>query len=128
MPKKQKQKQQEELEIKRINTFSLTLTKFELIHLRDLFGIVLPPDMKTTVSQSLAISQERSLIETKLWQKIAALCKTAQVPTDHEAPDFIVSPIAPPPMGVFQLAHEPDQPPVRVEKEDSKNMFEKNEE
>ena len=105
---KKKAKQNEPI-VKRRETFTLNLTKFELVHLRDLFSIMLPPDMKTSVSQSLAVSQERTLIETKLWQKISSACFSAKLPVNDSAPDFIISPTGPPPMGVFELAQEPNQ-------------------
>lgn len=95
--------QNEEPEIKKHVTFELCLTKFELLHLRDLMGILLPPDGAQTVSQSLAISEDRSLIETMLWDKVCKLCKQAKLPLDLEAPDYIVAPTSPPPMGIFQL-------------------------
>lgn len=93
--------------IKKRKTFDLRLTKFELIHLRDLFGVVLPPEGKRTLSQSLAEIENRSMIETLLWNKIADACESAGVPMNEEAPDFIVAPSGPPPMSVFQLASEP---------------------
>lgn len=94
--------------IKKRKTFDLRLTKFELIHLRDLFGVVLPPEGKRTLSQSLAEIENRSMIETLLWNKIADACELAGIPMNEEAPDFIVAPSGPPPMSVFQLASEPD--------------------
>ena len=103
MKKKQDETKEE------IPTFSLTLTKFELVHLRDLFGVTFAPEMTTTVSQMLAASQERSIVESKLWQKISKACKTANVTLGDCAPDFIVTSVGPPPMGVFELAHEPEQ-------------------
>ena len=38
-----------------------------------------------------------------LWDKVSNLCKQAKLPLDAEAPDYIVAPISPPPMGVFQV-------------------------
>jgi hypothetical protein len=87
-------------------TFSLKLTTTELIHLRDLFGIVLPPDGVKTVSEALASIENRLITESKLWQKIATLCKEAKLPIDDEAPNFVAAPAGPPPMGVFQLNAE----------------------
>ena len=85
----------------------LKLTKFEAIHLRDLFGVTLAVDMKTTVSQALANAADRPMVEAKLWQKIAKVCKSAGISMNEEAPDFVVAASAPPPVGVFQLANEP---------------------
>lgn len=94
-------------EIKRRKTFTLRLTKFELLHLRDLFSVVLPPEMKETLSARLAQSQDRSLVEAKLWQKLARVCHEAELPMDDDAPDFVVAASGSPPVGVFELAHEP---------------------
>ena len=90
-------------------TYTLKLTKFELTHIRDLFSIKLPPDLGTTVSQALAQAEERGMVEAALWQKIVGSCTEANVPLEDDAPDFIVAASAPPPIGVFQLAHEPNQ-------------------
>lgn len=94
-------------EIKRRKTFNVRLTKFELLHLRDLFAVVLPPDMKDTLSQRLAASQDRLLVEARLWQKLARVCREADLPMDDDAPDFVVAASGAPPVGVFELAHEP---------------------
>lgn len=94
-------------EIKRRKTFTVRLTKFELLHLRDLFAVVLPPDMKETLSQRLAASQDRLLVEARLWQKVARVCHEAELPMDDDAPDFVVAASGAPPVSVFELAHEP---------------------
>jgi hypothetical protein len=94
-------------EIKRRKTVSVRFTKFELLHLRDLFSVALPPEMKDTLSQRLAQSQDRSLVESKLWQKIASACREVDLPMDDDAPDFVVAASGAPPIGVFELAHEP---------------------
>jgi hypothetical protein len=91
----------------RNTVIDLKLTKFEAIHLRDLFGVTLAVDMKTTVSQALANAADRPMVEAKLWQKIAKACKSAKISMNEEAPDFVVAASAPPPVGVFQLANEP---------------------
>lgn len=94
-------------------TFTLKLSLPELVHLRDLFSVSLPVDLKETVSQSLASSQGRQLVETKLWNKIVNLCNEGSVPLDDEAPDFIITVTAAPELGVFEIAsggHEEDEP------------------
>lgn len=99
-------------------TFTLKLSLAELVHLRDLFSISLPVDLKTTVSQSLAVGQGRQVVETKLWNKVVNLCKEGLVPMDDEAPDFIVTVTAPPELGVFEVAsdvHQADQLPEEDE-------------
>lgn len=88
-------------------TLTLRLTKLELRHIRDLFSVLLPTTtMKETVSQNLAVSQIRTLTEAKLWQKIIALCVDAKLLTGQRAPDFVISPVSTPTMGVFELSQE----------------------
>lgn len=87
-------------------TFSLKLSKSELTHLRDLFSVLLPADMKATVSQALAANQGKHLLESKLWNKVVQLCNEAQIPMGDEAPDFIVSISSPPSLNVFELMSE----------------------
>lgn len=89
--------------LKRHAVHNLLLTKFELLHLRDLMSVLLPPDGAQTLSQALASVEERSLIESMLWEKISKLCSEAKLPLDAEAPDYIIAPVAPPPLGVFQV-------------------------
>jgi len=89
---------------KKRKTYELRLTKSELVHLRDLFGVVLPPDTKKTLSQHLAEVEDRVYVEEKLWTKLSDLLRDADLPVDDEAPDFIVAPTAPPAMGVFPLS------------------------
>jgi len=90
--------------IKKRKTYDLRLTRTELAHLRDLFSVVLPPDTKKTMSQHLAELEDRLYVEDKLWTKISDLLSEANLPNGDEAPDYIVAPIAPPPMGVFPLS------------------------
>jgi hypothetical protein len=89
--------------VKRQAVFSLQLTRFELLHLRDLMGILLPPDGSQTLSQALASVEERSLIESMLWEKLSKLCSEADLPLDAAAPDYIIAPVSPPPLGDFQV-------------------------
>lgn len=110
--------------IRKQKTFALRLTKFELIHLRDLFSIRLPPELKQTISQKLADVEERVMIEARLWQKLVASFVEAELPVDDDAPDFICSTSSVPSIGVFRLAHEPNQQP---EESDGCNPFEVNE-
>lgn len=90
--------------IKKRKTYDLRLTRSELAHLRDLFSIVLPPNVEKTLSQHLAELEERGFIEERLWDKVTHLCSHADVPLDEEAPDYIVAPVGPPPMGVFHFS------------------------
>ena len=95
--------------IKRQKIYELCLTKFELLHLRDLMGVLLPPDGAETLSRSLAALEGRSLIETKLWEKVVSLCSDADLPLDAEAPDYIIAPTSSPSLGVFQIAQEDEE-------------------
>ncbi len=101
-----KEKTPKDPPVKRQSVFDLRLTRFELLHLRDLMGILLPPDGAQTISQALACVEERSLIESILWEKLSKLCSEAKLPLDEEAPDFIVSTAGPTPLGIFQVNHD----------------------
>lgn len=103
MPKKK-----DEQASKKQDVFMITLTKMELVHLRDLFSIVLPPDAKRTVSQALAEVENRTMNESMLWSKISDACVMANLPVGDAAPDYVVSASAAPPLSVFQLASEPE--------------------
>lgn len=107
-------------QLKKRKTFRLRLTKFELVHLRDLFSVSLPLDLKKTVSQALAESEERVFVETRLWLKIVEACKEARVPLDDDAPDFICAAASAPPIGVFKLAQEPNE---QTEHHSNENIF-----
>jgi len=101
--KKTKKQLKKEPEVKKQSSFELSLTRYELLHLRDLMGILLPPDGAQTISQALASTEDRTLIESMLWGKVSSLCELAKLPLNSEAPDYIVAPISPPPMGIFQI-------------------------
>lgn len=105
MKKKSKNKDQK---IKKQKSFTLKLTKFELLHLRDLMSVLLPPTGDETLSGALAKLENRSVIEGMLWKKIASSCVEARLPMMESAPDYMIAPIAPPPLGVFQINTEPD--------------------
>lgn len=92
--------------VKVAKTFELHLTKFELLHLRDLLSVAFPPEGRVTVSQALAKLENRPLIESYLWNKVSDACISADLPMDSSAPDYVVAPSGAPPLGVFQLAQE----------------------
>lgn len=77
--------------LKKVQTVELVITKEELVHLRDLFSILLPPDGKFTISRSLAYNESRPFIEGTLWTKIHDLCLENDIPVDGEAPDFFLA-------------------------------------
>lgn len=126
---KKVQKKQQDPEVKRQATFDLQLTRFELLHLRDLMAILLPPDGALTVSQALASSEDRTIIEATLWDKLSRLCIKAKLPVESEAPDYIIAPLAPPPLGVFQVNHDLNsgRAPTGFLPEEEKNEEEQNE-
>lgn len=97
----------DKVEIKRRKTYGLRLTKFELLHLRDLFSVLLPPEGQRTMSQALAELESRTLVESVLWKKVSTACVEAGLPMDDDAPDYVVAPASPPPMSVFQLSSDP---------------------
>lgn len=88
---------------KKVKTFELRMSLEELVHLRDVMSILLPPDGSVTLSQALAQSEKRTLTEGKLWEKITELCKTASVPLGDDAPDYVVGLSGPPMLRVYQL-------------------------
>lgn len=105
-PKQKEPIKDSEEVVKPKKTFSLKLSKPELTHLRDLFSVLLPADMKATVSQALAANQGKHLLESKLWNKVTQLCGEAEIPMGDEAPDFIVSISSPPSLNVFEMVME----------------------
>ena len=94
-------------EIKRRKTYQIRLSKFELLHLRDLMSICLPPEGKQTLSGALATLENRQMVESLLWKKIVEACNEVGLPTGEEAPDYVIAPSGMAPLGVFQLASEP---------------------
>jgi len=90
-------------------TYTVRLTRAELVHLRDLFSVLLPLEMKETLSHRLAHLQDRVMVEAKLWQKVVAACQEANLPLDDDAPDFVVTASAAPPIGVFELSSDAEQ-------------------
>ncbi len=90
-------------------TSTLRLTRYEVLHLRDLFSILLPTEARQTASQALAAVEERPMVEARLWQKVLAACVELGLPVGDEAPDFVAAATSAPPVGVFRLATEPAQ-------------------
>jgi hypothetical protein len=92
MTTSRKSKKRASNKTRRVATFDMKLTRSELIHLRDLFGVLLPPSGDMTLSKALAMQTTgSSLIEGRLWRKIEAACTSAGVPTEDGAPDFAVT-------------------------------------
>lgn len=85
-------------------TYKLKLTQLELLHLRDLFSVLLPMTMQATLSQALARRQDRAIVEASLWQKVLKACAAADVPIDDDAPDFVIVPSGPAPLEVYEVS------------------------
>jgi hypothetical protein len=103
-------------------TFAVKFTKFELIHLRDLFGIKFPPTFDKTVSSVLAQRAGRPIIESVLWAKLAVACEAAKIPLGEDAPDFMVGVVSMPEMSVFEIASEPDEDYGEDDDDESENI------
>jgi hypothetical protein len=73
-------------------------------------SVCLPPEGKQTLSGALATLENRQLIESLLWKKVSAACAEAQLPTGEDAPDYVIAPTGITPLGVFQLASDPNGP------------------
>lgn len=107
--KKQKSKSKnEKKQSKKIVTFNLSMTAEELLHVRDLLSIILPPDGSVRLSESLAASEKRQASESTLWTKVANLCLEANLPVGDDAPDFAVGAVEPLVLGVFQVENVKD--------------------
>lgn len=94
--------------IKKKKVITLTLSKFELIHIRDLMSVILPSDGQKSLSAVLAAAENRHVVETMLWEKVVTACKSCNLPTGDTAPDYIVAPTGMTPLGVFQIASDPN--------------------
>lgn len=86
---------------------ALMLTAAELVHVRDLFSVILTTEMSSTVSQALASVGERPLVEAKLWQKVIAACKQRGIAVGDGAPDFVVAASTSPSVNVFEIPSDP---------------------
>lgn len=110
--------------VKRTN--ELHLTKIELEFLRDVFSVRLPVNMQS-VSQSLATATGRQTLEALLWAKIASVCAKAGVDLNEDAPDFVVTLLETPPLGVFQVPTGDEQEQAEPGVEDLMAVFSKEE-
>lgn len=106
--KKKKVLVAEDPPVKSQKVYQMSLTAVELVHLRDLFGVFLPPEGEQTVSSALARVEKRSIAERLLFEKILDLCKAAKLPTQEAAPDFIIGLAANPTLGVFPISSDDD--------------------
>lgn len=85
------------------SSYDLKLTRQELIHLRDLFSVLMPPDGQSTLSEQLAEFKERQNVEHSLWEKIYDLCIKTNISTESKAPDFIVTLTSMPNITIVEL-------------------------
>ena len=90
-----------------IKTYEVRLTKLELLHIRDLFNVRLPPDGDKTVSVALAEAEGRPVIESGCWRKFGPAFEAAGVEVGDAAPDHMVIPTGMAPMTVMPIASEP---------------------
>ena len=107
-----------------VDVVSLNLTKAELQFVRDLFGILLPPDGQVTVSESLAGMTGRNILERKLWAKIYETCKQSKVAVGDSVPDYIVVTTSQPEMAIGMLEHRASGDDEDNEKEGISSLFE----
>ena len=75
---------------KKVKTIRLEVTAQELVHIRDLMSVALPPDGERTVSSCLALITKRQVKEGLLWKKVAAACKRNKLPIGDTAPDYFL--------------------------------------
>jgi hypothetical protein len=102
-PTKAKKPVAENPPVKSQPTYNVELTKTELVHLRDLFGVLLPPDGALTVSTALARTEGRVIAERQLCDKLLEVCETAGLPTGVGAPDYMIGIAENPVLNVFPL-------------------------
>lgn len=93
---------------KLVEVVNVTMTKAELQFVRDLFGILLPPDGQKTVSESLAEMTGRKILEKRLWQKVYNACVESKVAVGDTVPDYIVVTTSQPEMAIGMLQHGAD--------------------
>lgn len=98
---------------KKVNPINLSFSKTELVHLRDLMSIVLPPEGALTVSKDLARKEGREIQENSLFEKVYYACVENELPVGDDAPDYFVNMNFVPEMEVAILNH-----PTEVESEE----------
>lgn len=88
--------------------FAIKLSRCELIHLRDILSIRLPPTFDVTLSEDLAQKTNRRMVEKTLWNKLGNACETANIALGDEAPDFVINISGPAPVNVFEVQLDPE--------------------
>lgn len=89
--------------------FSLTLTRTQLKHLRDVLSVVASPDSTRTLSQTLAESEGRPISEAHLWSKIVDACDGAGLALGEDAPDFLIVMCKAPELTVMKVERDDDE-------------------
>jgi len=93
-------------------SITLKLTSNELVHVRDLFSILMPQNYVLTLSESLATQNDTEKLENKLWTKIYNLCKCNNISTDKDADDFAVMIANQPQLEIQRIKLETDNEPA----------------
>lgn len=107
---------------KRLAKFDLRLTRPELLHLRDLMSVSLPSaEGPQTVSSTLSATEGREHADESLWEKISEACKLAKIALEDDAPDYVIAPVASPPMAVFRLQEDDDLVELPIEESEEKS-------
>ncbi len=107
---------------KKLTTVDLRISKLELEFLRDVFSVRLPVSMQT-VSQSLAASTGRQTLESLLWVKLSDACARVGLALNDQAPDFLVTLLESPPLGVFQVPTGDESQEAENEEEAHRSVF-----
>jgi len=93
-------------------SITLKLTSNELVHVRDLFSILMPQNYVLTLSESLATQNDTEKLENKLWTKIYNLCKCNNISIDKDADDFAVMIANQPQLEIQRIKLETDNEPA----------------
>lgn len=104
---------------KKVVKHSLSLSRAELVHLRDIMGVCVPSETGQTLSAMLAASEGRETVDASLWEKVSTLCKTAGVHLEDEAPDYVISPVSIPMMSIFRLQSDEELEAVTEQTKDN---------
>lgn len=90
-------------------TYSLSLTKDELTHVRNIMSVVLPPTGEVRLGESLAEACDMDVdVDTSLWDKVWSLCEEVGIEVGEAAPDFVVA-HADATLKVYQVALQEDE-------------------
>jgi hypothetical protein len=88
---------------KSTKVYTLELTRKEITHLRNLFGVKFPQQETPSLSQQLAETTKLTHTESELWAKLVNVASEAKVRLGDRAPDFVIASVDQPVLGVYQL-------------------------